>query len=109
MAWIDERAGENLRKHAVRSDLQSIPGVGPSIEQDFLDLGIGAVVELAGRDPTELYEQLCELRGERIDRCVLYVFRSSIYFASETEHEETLLQWWNWKDEALAARAADGV
>lgn len=104
MASIEDRAEVNLSKGAVRSDLQSIPGVGPSIEQDFLDLGIGAVAELAGRDPTQLYAQLCELRGERIDRCVLYVFRSSVYFASEAEHEEALLQWWNWKDEALAAR-----
>lgn len=89
---------------AIRSDLQSIPGVGPSIERALLELGVGEVADLVGRDPSQLYEQLCEQRGERIDRCVLYVFRSSVYFASETEHEESLLLWWNWMDKHLAAR-----
>jgi hypothetical protein len=90
------------------SDLQRIPGVGPSIEQDFLGLGISSVADLVGQDPEALFERLCMERGERIDRCVLYVFRSSIYFASESErrHEEPLLLWWNWKDESLVARAA---
>ena len=87
------------------ADLREIPGVGPRFVEAFEELGIGAVGDLVGRDPEALFEQLCGQRNEYVDRCVLYQFRSSIYYASETAHDEALLLWWNWKDEALAARA----
>ena len=79
-------------------DLQRIPGVGPSIAQDFLDLDIVQVTDLNGADPEELYERLCALRGEHIDRCVLYVFRCAVYFASHERHDPQRLKWWTWKD-----------
>ena len=79
-------------------DLQVIPGVGPSIARDLMDLGIRHPRELVGRDPEQLFEQLCGQRGERIDRCVLYVFRCAVYFASTERPEADLLKWWNWKD-----------
>jgi hypothetical protein len=56
------------------------------------------VADLDGTDPEELYERLCTLRGEHIDRCVLYVFRCAVYFASNHEHDADRLKWWNWKD-----------
>lgn len=80
------------------TDLQAIPGVGPSTEVDLVDLGVRSVSDLRGRDPDGLYRDLCELRGERIDPCVKYVFRCAVYFASNEVHEPALLQWWNWKD-----------
>jgi Pathogenicity locus len=33
-----------------------------------------------------------------VDRCVLYVFRAAVYFASNKKHDEEKLKWWNWKD-----------
>ena len=81
-----------------QTDLRTIPGVGPSIEIDLVDLGIGAVSELRERNPDHLYDDLCRLRGERIDPCVKYVFRCAVYFASNEVHEPALLQWWNWKE-----------
>lgn len=80
------------------TDLQNIPGVGPSIEQDFLCLGINRVADLRGADPQALYDRLTALEGRHVDRCVLYVFRCAVYFASETQHEPEKLKWWNWKD-----------
>ena len=85
------------------SDLQRIPGVGPSIERCFLDLGIQAVADLEGLDPERLYAELCERRGTHIDRCVLYVFRSAVYFAGTETPRESLLKWWNWKDGGVAS------
>ena len=82
------------------ADLQVIPGVGPSIEKDFLSLGINAVADLGGADPEALYDRLCTLRGTHIDRCVLYIFREAAYYANNTEHDPELLKWWNWKDRA---------
>lgn len=79
-------------------DLRRIPGVGPSIAQDLLDLGIRRVTDLTHGDPERLYARLCRLRGAPIDRCVLYVFRSAVYFASRRRYDPKLLKWWNWKD-----------
>lgn len=81
-----------------QDDLRRIPGVGKSIAQDLRDLGVMRVDDLHNRDPQALYDALCELRGAPIDRCMLYVFRCAVYFASEERHDPELLKWWNWKD-----------
>ena len=79
-------------------DLQTIPGIGKSLSQDLFDLGIRRVRDLKGRDPERLYQKLSRLRGQHIDRCVLYTFRCAVYFATEKKHDPRLLKWWNWKD-----------
>ena len=90
------------RKTAARNDsLQSIPGIGPSMAQDLTDLGIDEVRDLRNRDPQEMYESLSGLRGTRMDRCVLYVFRCAVYFAEESRHDPELLKWWNWTDDRM--------
>jgi hypothetical protein len=58
--------------------------------------------DLRGEDPEQLYQRICAQRGQHIDRCVLYVFRCAVYFATEKEHDPDLLNWWNWKDRALS-------
>ena len=78
-----------------------IPGVGPSIAADLRSLGFKEVAELKGQDPERLYEQLMLLTGAHIDRCVLYVFRCVIYYASHQTHDSEKLKWWNWKDDKL--------
>jgi hypothetical protein len=88
------------------SDLQSIPGIGPSMSEDLRDLGYGAVEDLADADPEEMYRRLCELRGTRLDRCVLYVFRCAAYYAASEHHDPELLKWWNWKDDPALRRGA---
>jgi hypothetical protein len=90
------------------TDLQTIPGVGPSITKDLHDLGIRQVQDLRCADPERLYERLCIQHGAMIDRCVLYVFRCAVYFASHEEHDPNLLKWWNWKDEAGSTPIARG-
>jgi hypothetical protein len=82
---------------AVIAELSRIPGVGPSIASDLYILGIREVSALRGRDPESLYRQFCEHTGQKVDRCLLYVFRCAVYFASETKHDPELLKWWNWK------------
>lgn len=80
------------------TDLQAIPGVGPSIATDLQDLGYRMVEDLVDGDAESMYRQLCDLRGKQIDRCVLYVFRCATYFAGTDVHDPELLKWWNWKD-----------
>jgi len=81
------------------TQLESIPGVGPRTGHVLRDLGFYEVADLRGADPEKMYAGLCEQRGEHIDRCVLYVFRSAAYYASSPVHDPELLKWWNWKDE----------
>jgi len=85
-------------------ELRKIPGVGPSLTRDLRLLGIEKVADLRGRDPEELYRELEDRVGHHVDRCVLYVFRSSVYFAGQTRPEPELTRWWNWKDGGLAER-----
>lgn len=80
-----------------RDPLQVIPGVGPSIAADLRSLGVRSVAQLRGRSPQRMYERLGELQGPQ-DRCVLYVFRCAVYYASTPTPEPALLKWWNWKD-----------
>jgi hypothetical protein len=82
-------------------ELQVIPGVGPSIARDLIDLGYAGVAGLKGADPELMYEKLCRIRGMHIDRCVLYVFRCAVYFAGSEQRDPELLKWWNWKDRKL--------
>ena len=77
--------------------LQAIPGVVPSIATDLLDLGIIKVEDLRDKNPQKLYDDLCLLRHQKIDQCMLYVFRCAVYFASHTKHDPEKLKWWNWK------------
>jgi len=79
-------------------DLQSIPGVGKRIAEDLRDMGIFRVADLKGRNPEQMYDELCTLKKQRIDRCMLYVFRCAVYYAENPSHEPELLKWWNWKD-----------
>ncbi|UCF36402.1 MAG: helix-hairpin-helix domain-containing protein [Acidobacteriota bacterium] len=87
----------------MKQALTEIPGVGPSISSDLRDLGFHTVADLRGQDPEQMYRDLIELRGSRIDRCVLYVFRCAVYFAGESDPEPELLKWWNWKDQGTQA------
>ena len=95
------RSGARASRAAGRAasdELQTIPGVGPSIAQDLRDLGVRRVADLKGKDPEALYDRIALQRGVHQDRCLLYVFRCAVYFASTTRPRPEKLKWWNWKD-----------
>ena len=78
--------------------LEQIPGVGKSIACDFKDIGIESIDDLKGKNPEKLYRRLCDFKAAPVDKCVLYVFRCAVYYASNNRHDPDLLKWWNWKD-----------
>lgn len=88
---------DDNRKRILR-ELQVIPGVGEKTAGDLWELDIHSVGDLRGKDPEELYLRLCDNAGMKIDKCMLYVFRCAVYYASNEEHDPQLLKWWNWKD-----------
>ncbi|MBI3787505.1 MAG: helix-hairpin-helix domain-containing protein [Ignavibacteriales bacterium] len=88
----------SITKQAVLNELQEIPGVGKSIAEDLWEMGFRSVRELKNKNPQRMYEKHCEQQGTQIDRCLLYVFRCAVYYASHTKQDPELLKWWNWKD-----------
>ena len=78
--------------------LQTIPWIGEKLSKELFDLGYRNPSDLQGESPEEMYNKLCELRGWHIDRCVLYVFRSAVYYVNNKSHDPELLKWWAWKD-----------
>ena len=82
----------------VVSELEEIPGVGPSIANDLHQIGITRVAQLKNADPQKLFERANRDQGVVMDRCLLYVFRCAVYYASNVRHKPEKLKWWNWKD-----------
>lgn len=81
-------------------ELRQIPGVGPSIAQDLVQIGIHSIFDLKGKNPFTLFDQSNQYAGCIQDRCLLYVFREAVYYAETpaSERDPEKLKWWNWKD-----------
>lgn len=86
------------RARRAPSPLEVIPGVGVATVEDLNRLGIFEVEQLKDRDPQRMYDDISRLDGVKHDRCVLYVFRCAVYYASQPRHDPEKLKWWNWKD-----------
>ncbi len=79
------------------------PNVGPAVADDLRRLGITSPADLLGRDPYELFEDLCEKTGQRHDSCLLDTFIAAVRFMAG----EPKKPWWNYTAERkrhLAAR-----
>lgn len=79
-------------------EFQKIPGVGKSIANDLWALGFTSIKDLKNQSAERLYEDLEKIAGQKICRCMLYVFRCAIYYANHSVHEPEKLKWWYWKD-----------
>ena len=84
-------------KQVVLKEFRQIPGVGKSIAIDLWNLGLRSVSDLKNQDPEALYMRLCAFQGTHVDRCMLYIFRCAVYYASNDVDDAELLKWWNWK------------
>lgn len=80
------------------TDLKTIPGVGPNMEEHLRAIGIACVEDLVGADPEELFARDCIVHGGSVDRCCLYVYREAVYFAETEVPDPDKLKWWAWKD-----------
>ena len=81
----------------MKTDLQKIPYVGKETEKDLILLGFGSIASLKGADHEAMYEKECALKGVKIDRCQLYVYRMAVYYAEHEVRDPEKLKWWNWK------------
>ena len=53
-----------------------------SEQTDLYALGVRRPEDLVGRDPDDLYERSCKRQGVRVDRCLLYVYRCAVNYAT---------------------------
>ncbi len=86
-----------ITKDESNKALRTIPGVGPTIAQDLYEIGIRKVSDLRTKDPEQLYRRSNKRVGKIQDRCLLYIFRCAVYYASHKKRRPKLLKWWNWK------------
>lgn len=75
---------------------ENCTSVGPSTAQDLWNLGYRSLKDLQDEDPTEIYERLCRQVGNRVDPCLLDVFRSIIAQAKNPNLPVDQRNWWYW-------------
>jgi len=76
--------------------LTTIPNIGPKLAVMLTEVGVRRVEDLVGRDAEAMFLELCAVRGP-VDRCVLYTFRSAVYFAEHPGVDPKTLKWWDFK------------
>lgn len=79
------------------SQLTDLPNIGKASASDLVLLGIIHPQQLLGRDPFQMYEQLCELTQVRHDPCVIDVFMSITRFMAG----EAPQAWWKFTEERM--------
>jgi hypothetical protein len=77
------------------SQLVELPNIGKAMANALLSIGIDHPKKLIGKDPFDLFEELCTRRGRRSDPCVIDVFMSVIHFMEGGEP----LPWWSFTDQ----------
>jgi len=60
--------------------LQELPNICKAISADLELIGIVEPNNLIGKDPFELYDELCKKKDQKIDYCVIDVFMSVVDF-----------------------------
>jgi len=81
--------------------LTDLPNIGPASAGDLSLVGINQPAQLQGRNPYEMYEQLCTIAAQRHDPCVIDVLISIARFMNgeELPSVEELPSWWKYTDE----------
>ena len=79
-----------------RRKLKDLVSVGPATLADFKLLGIRDVEQLAGQQPAELYQRLCQVTNTRHDPCCLDVFQAAVAQARDPNLPTNQCQWWHW-------------
>jgi hypothetical protein len=82
-----------IRKEIKR--LRDIPNIGESIEQKLVLLGIKQPLDLVGRDPYQMYSDLCRTTGQEYDPCVIDIFISAVRYMQGGPAKK----WWEYTSE----------
>jgi hypothetical protein len=84
--------------------LADLSGIGPAMLDDLNVLGIENVEQLATREGEDLYNELCNRTGKRLDPCVLDTFNCAVAQARDPDLPAEQRNWWYWSKIRKAAR-----
>jgi hypothetical protein len=82
--------------------LQRIPNVGPKMAGALLKLGVRGLEDAAGKDPDEMYHELCATDAKRYDPCVKDVFAAVVSYADGNPARP----WWEFTPQRKAGEKA---
>jgi len=77
------------------SRLEDLPNIGKAIGGKLGLIGIDHPKMLIGKDPYQLYKELCAISGKRHDPCIIDVFISAIHFMEGGDPHP----WWSFTEE----------
>ena len=92
-----------MSKKADARALSALRSVGPAALEDLRLLGVAGISDLAGRDPQALYDELCRIKGQKIDICCLDVFNCAVAQAKNPELSDEQRDWFWWSRQRKAA------
>ena len=76
-------------------NFQDIPNVGKVTEKSFNILGINKPIQLIGKDPYKMYNELCNVTNQKHDPCVIDVFISAVRYMEGGSPKK----WWEFTEE----------
>lgn len=76
-------------------NFKEIPNVGKATEKDFNIIGIKIPKQLIGKDPYEMYNELCKLTNQKHDPCVIDIFISAVRYMEGGPPKK----WWEFTEE----------
>lgn len=77
------------------SHLEELPNIGKAMARDLRLVGIHHPKDLIGKDPYQLYDELCRVTGNKHDPCVIDVFLSVVDFMNGANAKP----WWDYTGE----------
>lgn len=99
-----EFAGGEQGRDETIARLVEIPNVGPRMAEDLAKLGVARLEDAAGRDPDEMYHELCGIDARRHDPCVRDVFAAVVSLAEGGPARP----WWEFTPERKARETKAG-
>ena len=82
-------------KRSEIKQFRDIQNVGVAIEKEFFALGMDKQIELIGKDPYQMYSDLCRITQKRHDTCVIDVLISAVRYMEGGSQKK----WWEFTEE----------
>ena len=68
---------QNEKSEAIKR-LQSLRNIGPATAERLYSIGIRTPEQMKRSDPEEIYEELKNKEGGKLDKCVLYLLEGAV-------------------------------
>ena len=82
-------------------NLTGIPNIGKAISRDLELLGIQHPSDLIGKNPYQMYDELCRITSKRYDHCIIDTFIAAIRYMEGAPAQK----WWAYTAERKVVMA----